>query len=239
MRPPSFSDAEQFGLDARRRHHGAIDGDKGVARAPRQRMDQTRGDFLARARGTGDEDAAARRRDLVDELAQLRDRGRTADELGVVARLQLQLLDFALQPRGFQRAAHDMDQPVGLERLFDEIVGALFDRGDGGLDRAVAADDHHRQIGMLALEHVEDLDAVEPASLQPDVEHDQMRPAVGDRGQGAVGIGCDTGLVAFVGENARHELADIDLVVDDENLRRDQRPVLVHASTPARSLLPD
>ena len=172
---------------------------------------------------------------FVDQLAQLGDGRRAADELGVVAGLQLQLFDFALEARGFQRAAHDMDQPVGLERLLDEIVGALLDGGDRGFDRAVAADDHHGQVGMLALEHIQDLDAVEPAPLQPDVEHDQMRTAVGDGRQRAVGIRCDTGLVALIGENPRHELADIDLVVDDEDLRRDQRPVLVHVPTPARA----
>ena len=71
-----------------------------------------------------------------------------------------------------------MNQPVGLERLLDEIVGALLDRGDRGLDRAVAGDHHDRQIGLLALERVEHLDAVEPAALQPDVEHDELRPAL-------------------------------------------------------------
>ena len=40
-------------------------------------------------------------------------------------RLQFQLLDFALQARRFQRASSDMQQAVGLERLFDEIIGAL------------------------------------------------------------------------------------------------------------------
>ena len=135
-------------------------------------------DFLARAGRAGDQDAASRGRDLVDELAQLRDRGRAADELGVVAGLQLQLFDFALEPRGFQRAPHDVASAVGLERFFDEVVGALLDRGDRGLDRAVTADDDHGQVRMLALQNIEHLNAVEPASLQPDVEHDEMRAAL-------------------------------------------------------------
>ena len=44
--------------------------------------------------------------------------------LGRQRRQRLQLLDLALEPRGFQRAVGDQHQPVGLERLLDEVVGA-------------------------------------------------------------------------------------------------------------------
>ncbi len=71
-----------------------------------------------------------------------------------------------------------MDEPVGLERLLDEVVRALLDGGDGGLDRAVSGDHHHRQIGMLALERIEHLDAVELGALQPDIENHKLRPAL-------------------------------------------------------------
>ena len=78
-----------------------------------------------------------------------------------------------LQPRGFERAVGDQHQPVGLERLLDEVVGAALDRRDRGLDVAVAGDHHHRHIGVLLLDGVEQLQAVEPAALQPDVEEQQ------------------------------------------------------------------
>ena len=64
--------AEQFRLDPRRRHHGAVDGDEGVVGAPRLGMNEPRGEFLARAGGSGNQNAAAGGRDLVDQLAQLR-----------------------------------------------------------------------------------------------------------------------------------------------------------------------
>ncbi len=89
----------------------------------------------------------------------------------------LERLDLALEARGLERALGDEHEPVGLERLFDEVVGALLDRGDRGLDVAVAGDHHDRQFGMLLLERVEQLQPVEPAALQPDVEEDQVRPA--------------------------------------------------------------
>ena len=40
----------------------------------------------------------------------------------------LELLDLALEPRGLERAVRDQHQPVGLERLLDEVVGAALDR---------------------------------------------------------------------------------------------------------------
>src|SRR3712207_8619921 len=39
----------------------------------------------------------------------------------------------------------------GLERLLDEVVGALLDRRDRGLDRAVAAEHDHGDVGVLRL----------------------------------------------------------------------------------------
>jgi hypothetical protein len=56
--------------------------------------------------------------------------------------------NLALQLGGLERALGDQDQPVGLERLLDEVVGAALDGRDGGLDVAVAGDHHHRQVGM-------------------------------------------------------------------------------------------
>ena len=107
--------------------------------------------------------------------------GRTADQRRRQRRQLLELLDLALEPRGFQRAVGDQHQPVGLERLFDEVVGAVLDGGDRGFDIAVAGNHHDRQFGMLLLDGVEQLQAVELAALQPDVEKDQVRPARDDR----------------------------------------------------------
>ena len=53
--------------------------------------------------------------------------------------------NFAPQPVGFGRAADEMEQPVGLERLLDEVDRAFADRGDGGVEIAVAGDHQHRQ----------------------------------------------------------------------------------------------
>ena len=141
-----------------------------------------------------------------------------------LAAAQLEVGDLALQLRGFQRALGDQDQAVGLERLLDEVVGAAADGRDGGLDVAVAGDHHHRQARMHDLDLVEQRQAVEPRALQPDVEEDQPRRAVGDRRQRAVAVVRRAGFVALVAQDARDEFADVFLVVDDENIRRHYRP---------------
>ena len=177
VRALGLLDAEQLGLDPVRRHGGAIDRHKGIGGAARTSMDQARRDFLARTGGAGDQHPAVGGRDLLDQGAQLRDHGGLADQFAIVAGLELQFLHFALQPRRFQRPLHHMQQPVGLERLFDEVIGALLDRGDRGLDGAMARDHHHRHIRLLALQGIQYLDAVQPRALQPDIENDQLRPA--------------------------------------------------------------
>ena len=126
-----------------------------------------------------------------------------------------QVLDLALEARGLERAVGDEHEPVGLERLLDEVVGAGLDRRDGGLDVAVARDHHHRQVRMLLLDDVEHLQPVEPAALQPDVEENEVGPPRLDRGERLVGGAGGARAVALVLEDSRHELADIGFVVAD------------------------
>ncbi len=111
-----------------------------------------------------------------------------------------------------------MQQPVDLEGLLDIIVGAAPDGADGRLHIAVARDHHHGHVRVLALEHVEQLQPVEPRPLHPDVEKDEARPTPRDFVEAAVGIVGLPGFIALVFENARDEVADVVLVVDDENV---------------------
>ena len=130
----------------------------------------------------------------------------------------LERLDLALEPRGFQRALRHQHQPVGLERLLDEVVGALLDGGDRGLDVAVTRDHHHRQLRMLLLHAVEQLQPVEPAALQPDVEEHQVGPAAGDMRERVVAVARRARHIAFVLQDAGHQLADVRFVVDNEDV---------------------
>ena len=144
------------------------------------------GQLLAGAGRADDQHAAVGRRHLFDREAQLVDRGRMSDQRGRQRRELLERPHLPLEPRVLQGALSHQHQPVGLERLFDEVVGALLDRRHRGLDVAVAGDHHHRQIRMLLLDRVEQLQPVEAAALQPDVEEHQARAPRRDRRQRVV-----------------------------------------------------
>ena len=107
-------------------------------------------------------------------------------------------------------------KPVGLERLLDIVVGAALDGGDGRLDVAMTRNDHHGQIGMLLLDRRKHLEPVQPAALQPDIEDDERRPPLLDRGQRFVAVARQAGRVPLVLEYSRNEFADIGLVVDNQ-----------------------
>ena len=175
--PLAAVDAEQFDFHAFWRNRGGVDHDEGTARAAGRLVDRARRQFLARARGADDEDAAVGRRHSFDGLAQLRDGGGAADQRGRLRRHLLELLDLAFEPRCFECALGHQHQPVGLERFFDEIIGAVFDGSDRGFDVAMAGDHHQRHLGMFLLDGIEQLQAVELAALQPNVEENQVRLA--------------------------------------------------------------
>ncbi len=109
-------------------------------------------------------------------------------------------------------------QPVGLERLFDIVVGAELDGRNRGLDVAVAGNDYHRQVGMLVLDALEHIETVETRALQPDIEDDQRGTALGYRCEGGIRIAGQACLIALVLENAADQFADIGFVIDDEDV---------------------
>ena len=80
--------------------------------------------LLAGARRAGDHDAGVGRRHPLDRLAELVDGRRMADDPARLDGTGAQIPDLALEARGLERALGDEHQPVGLERLLDEVVGA-------------------------------------------------------------------------------------------------------------------
>ena len=218
--PVGLLHPEQFDFHAVGRYRRGVDDDKRAVRPRRLAVQRARGKLLARPGRTDDQDAAVGRRDLVDGLPQRIDRRRATDDARRQRAECLELLDLAAQARRLQRAVGDQNEPVRLERLLDEVVGALLDGGHCGFDVAVPRDHHHRQIGMLFLDHAEKLQAVKLAALQPDVEEDQIGTPARDRVQRGVAVARGAGVVALVLQQAGHQLADVRLVVNDENVRR-------------------
>src|SRR5215469_3237295 len=86
-------------------------------------MDCSRRKLFATAGRTDNEDAAIRRRHLLDGLPQLINRrGMSNQRRGQRCEL-LELLHLALKTRILECTLGDQQQAIGLERLFDEIVG--------------------------------------------------------------------------------------------------------------------
>ena len=210
--------AEQLDLQPLGRQRRAIDHDERPVGPLGALVDQPRHGFLAGAGRAGDQHAAAGRRHPLDLGADAGGRARRADEGHLASGTAAQAGILALQAIGLDGAIDHQQQAVGLERLFDEVVGAGLDRRHGRVDRAVAADHHHRNRRILAPDHVEELQAVELAALQPDVEDHQRRPALAhgvDRLGAVVGA---AGGVALILQDARDQRADVAFVVDDENV---------------------
>ena len=89
---------------------------------------------------------------------------------------------------------------------------------------------------MLALQDVEELQAVETGALHPDVEKDELRPPPLEGREGFVGILRGAGSMPFVFENAGDEVPDIGLVVDDQDVGRHSPPLCYRRAVHAASL---
>src|SRR5437016_4840331 len=110
-----------------------------------------------------------------------------------------------------------MDEPVGLERFFDEVVGTFLYGSDSGFDRAMARNHDDRKIGLLALHGVENLNTVEPAPLKPDIQNDKLGTALANCCQSPVAVCGGAGFVPLVAQDSRHKIANVFLVVDDQD----------------------
>ena len=126
--------------------------------------------------------------------------------------------------------AEDEEGAVERERFFEEVVGAELGGADGGFDGAVAGD--HDDLGRAgarvcsgAVDFGEDVEAV--AVGEPDVEEDGLEVGVAEEGAGfGDGAGGGDGVVLFA-EDGFEGLADVGLVVDDEDVVHRERQWLV------------
>ena len=181
-------------------------------------VDGARGKLLAAAGGPDDENAAVGRRHFLDRLPQLIGGGRMADDQSGQRGELLEFFHLALEPRVLQGPFGDQQQPVGLERLLDKVISAALDGGDGGFDVAVSGNHHDRQFGMLELERIEELQAVETAALQPNIEEHEIRTPRRHGGERVVAVVRGARRVALILQDARDQLADVHFVIDDEDI---------------------
>ncbi len=71
---------------------------------------------------------------------------------------------------------------------------------------------------MLLLEGVEQLQAVELGTLQPDVEEDEVRPARDDCRERLVAVARGERVVALVFQDSGDQVADVGFIVDDQDI---------------------
>ncbi len=183
--------AEHFALEQRLRDAAAIDRRK-MAIAALAVVVQAAGDqLLARARLARDQHVGVGRGDVENDPAQVRHRGRTADQLGFdrhqSRQLAAQRIHFQRQAAGLQGAPDRLVQAVGRERLLDEIVGPETHRLHRHRDIAVAGDDDDRKVGIDPLGPLEQRHAVDPR--QADVGHEDAAKSRRHRRQGLLGRG--------------------------------------------------
>ena len=210
--------AEELRLEALGPHQRRVDHDQRPLRAPRMRMNVARERFLARARGPRDEHAAAGWRHLLRRRAQGIHRGGVANHGGLVADAQAKLGVLPFQTRRLERTRHQDEQPIGLERLLDEVIGTALDGGYRGFNIAVPADHENGQFRMHGAHALKQLHAIELAALEPDVENGQRRRRHGiDQRERACAIGGNARRVALVCKDVGEQRADIRLVIDDQD----------------------
>ena len=79
---------------------------------------------------------------------------------------------------------------------------------------------------MGKLDLLEQLKPVELASLQPDIEENQVRPAIGDFRQSTVAVAGGARFKAFIIENTGDQFPDVRFVIDDQYvIRHELRPL--------------
>ncbi len=210
--------AEQFDVHALGRHAGSGNGHKFAARTRTGAVDQARRGLLAGPRRPRDQHPAVGRGDLGDHLAKLLGGGGGPHKAVGQDHLGAQSPVLAAQVRGLQGALGHQQQAVGLERLFQEVIGPALDGAHRRFDVAVARNHHHRQVGVQGLDHVQQLQPIHAPALHPDVQHQQGGLARADGRQGGFGVLRRADRIALVLQYPRHQIPDVGLVIDDQNV---------------------
>src|SRR6266568_1001147 len=176
-------------------------------------------DVVPRARFADDQNRPRRAHQLLDRTLGFDHRG---------ARPQRRKRDPArtLTRAGLERPRHGREELLQTNRLFEEVEGADLGRLDRGLDGPVSGHHDHRHRELAARgPFTQQRDAV--GIGHPDVEQDERRfgaAAIAARLARVLG---QTYPVTLVLQDLGEQLADADLVIDDQNLLRLRHHVLV------------
>ena len=181
-------------------------------------MHVRRQQLLAGARLAGEQHADVRPRDLRRLLDRLPERGAPADHLRRLADQLAEPLVLALQVRSLERVLGDEQHAIARERLLEEIERAAARRVHRVANRAVAGNHHHRRRFVALPQRAQQLDAVAVGQTQIEqIEIGARRAALGVKLRRRLAHG---DAVAFALQNQAQRLADVRLVVDDDDVAR-------------------
>ena len=124
---------EQFALEQRLWNRSAVDGDEGLALSRALTVDRSRHQFLPRTAFAGNQHRHIGRPDTANHakhVLHLRTVPHQPFKF-ILAGLLLKYAIFLLKVGKIGRALEHNLEHVKLNRLFDKVVGAAFNRGDG------------------------------------------------------------------------------------------------------------
>ena len=144
--------------------------------APRgERVDRVREELLARSALALEQDRRVGRRDALRLGAHCADRGRLADDRRNRLRVGLGEEERLARARAaLDRPRDEQPQQVGIDRLGDEVFGAVLHRLDRRLDRAERRHHEHRQRRIQSDGGVQHGQPVGPR--KPPVGQDEVQP---------------------------------------------------------------
>jgi hypothetical protein len=210
--------SEQLALDQFRRNRGTVDlherpfGTRGIA------MYGPGNELFARSIFPGYQHASGRSRHLFDLVRHRAYRVRLSDDLE-------SRLDRLAEPRVFlvqvemrERVPQSDENPIGVQRLLEDVVRAPLRRFHSGLDCRMPADHDDDRGRVDFAQPFQSFEAVDPGHLH--VEENQMWPEALVLGDAVGRVVRRANLVALELEQLSERLADSCLVIDDQDFSR-------------------
>ena len=213
----AFAVAEELGLHQRFGNRAAVDRDEGFVGACAVRMDIARGQLLAAARLAGDGHRRHAAREARDLRAQILHRGRLAEQARTGLPPWRTAAPLAAAFLQTQCRLHHQAQLVQAHRLGEIVEGAGLERSDGVVGAAESGDDGNRGVRIAAAPRAPVRCPGRPASAcRSGSVHSRSAPGSARACGKSVGT---VDIEAHANERDFQQLAQVGLVVDDQNTR--------------------
>ncbi len=181
-------------------------------------MDRARDELLAGAVLAQDEHLGLGAGDAPHGLRQCGGRRALADHAVLGGKLPALRAEGGVLPPEVTKGERALDreqQALGGPWLLEKVVGAELDRLDRALDRGVAGDHDHGQVGVAFPEPLEGAQPIETRHL--DIEEDEIRGRGLEASRELGPVGQLVHLIAAVAKGDRHLPAEPGMVIDDQD----------------------